>query len=668
MLDKPHPTCEQIARKLWGAPLKAERNELYWLCPRHNDQHPSFKINPEKDVWFCGPCGLQGGNWWTLAAFISGFVPDDKKNIAMWLAEKGFEAESETKRKKSSAPRDRFADSEILREFIYRDASGIPIARKTRRGYADPKQDHEIKKAGQAFRWWTWQESAWLPGLGKDKQASLPLYRADQAAQSGKTREEPIILTEGEHDADAAASLGLQAVSPGGTGTLRARDIEFLKCRHVVIVGHSGSTAEFADAQTRAALLHKSCGSVRLVFIPSFKDLALAIEAGFNRDLWDNLLNETDDWHPPTGRELFERYRAILRENISLSDSQEIACALWACHTHVYESFDCTPYLYITSADPGCGKTHLMDVVGFLSARPKPSGTISAPAIFRAIQQWKPTLLIDEADNIIRGDSEMAQTILGVLNSGYSRGTPAIRCVGQGANLKAEEFETYGPKAFTALGRLPSTITSRSLRIKMRKAQPQSIRRFRFSRLQKSCAPIAAAMGAWLVSHARELESAEPDIPDSLQLRDAEIHIPLLAVAELLGADIAEQARAAFTELQGAGAEDERSISQQLLADIWAIWTRPEGNLLNEIPDQVSSKYILEELIKLEDRRWCHFHKSGREMTINDLSNILLRYDIKSDRLHFENERMRGYTLIQFIPIWRDNTPWCELPGTTRTK
>jgi putative DNA primase/helicase len=663
MTDKPHPTCEQIARKLWGSPLKTERSELYWLCPRHEDQHPSFKINPEKDVWFCGPCGLQGGNWWTLAAFVSGFAPDDRKNIAIWLAEKGFEGESETKRKKSSAPRDRFADSEILREFIYRDAVGIPIAKKTRRGYADPKRDQEIKKAGQAFRWWTWQESAWTPGLGKDKQAALPMYRAGEASQAGKTREEPIILTEGEHDAEAAASLGLQSVSPGGTGTLRQRDIEFLKCRHVVIVGHSGSTAEFADAQTRAALLHKSCGSVRLVFIPNFKDLALAIEAGFSRDLWDILLSETEDWHPPTGRELFAQTRAELRAHTWISEAQEITCALWAWHTHVFDVWDDTPYLHFTSADVSCGKTKTMKLVGCLSANPRVAATISSAAVYRVIQLWRPTLLFDEADNLIRGDSELAQTILGILNSGSSVGSPAIRMVGTGSNMMPEEFDTFGPKAFTAVNKLPSSISSRSIVIKMKPAPPKTLKPFRLRKLQKECTPLQAAIGAWLKPRRAELESLEPEIPEALQFRDADIHMPLLAIAHLLGQDIEKQATDAFLEIYGKTSEDERSIGQELLTDIWKIWLYPQEELLTDPPDKIQSDYVLNELLKMQDRIWPRFHRSGQGLNANDLSRLLKKYDIKANRIWFEDKRLRGYTLAEFIPVWKSSCPWLELPG-----
>jgi DNA primase len=29
-------------------------------CPLHDDQHPSLRVNPDKQVWYCDPCGTGG--------------------------------------------------------------------------------------------------------------------------------------------------------------------------------------------------------------------------------------------------------------------------------------------------------------------------------------------------------------------------------------------------------------------------------------------------------------------------------------------------------------------------------------------------------------------------------------------------------------------------------
>jgi len=44
-----------------GIELRPAGRELVGLCPFHNDRHPSFRVNVEKNVWFCFPCS-EGGD------------------------------------------------------------------------------------------------------------------------------------------------------------------------------------------------------------------------------------------------------------------------------------------------------------------------------------------------------------------------------------------------------------------------------------------------------------------------------------------------------------------------------------------------------------------------------------------------------------------------------
>jgi len=86
--DRPPLQCETVARAALAGPLRRERKELVWRCPNHEDQHPSLKINREKNVWMCGPCGASG-NAWELAAFLARVKPSDRPAVAAWLRERG---------------------------------------------------------------------------------------------------------------------------------------------------------------------------------------------------------------------------------------------------------------------------------------------------------------------------------------------------------------------------------------------------------------------------------------------------------------------------------------------------------------------------------------------------------------------------------------------------
>jgi hypothetical protein len=54
--------------------------------------------------------------------------------------------------------------------------------------------------------------------------------------------------------------------------------------------------------------------------------------------------------------------------------------------------------------------------------RPVVAANISSPALFRVIEEVRPTLLIDEADTFLQGNDELR----GILNSGYTRKTAYV--------------------------------------------------------------------------------------------------------------------------------------------------------------------------------------------------------------------------------------------------
>jgi hypothetical protein len=76
-----------------------------------------------------------------------------------------------------------------------------------------------------------------------------------------------------------------------------------------------------------------------------------------------------------------------------------------------------SPILAVTSPTPECGKTTLLTLLSALVPRALSAANITAAATFRAVEKWRPTLLIDEADTFLRDNDDLR----GVLNSGHSR-------------------------------------------------------------------------------------------------------------------------------------------------------------------------------------------------------------------------------------------------------
>src|SRR5258706_1704398 len=85
---------------------------------------------------------------------------------------------------------------------------------------------------------------------------------------------------------------------------------------------------------------------------------------------------------------------------LHLTRHQCIALALWIIHTHVFDRFTTTPRLTLRSPVRGCGKTTTLLVVKELAAKARRVDHITAAAIFRIIDFDRPTLLLDEGDNL----------------------------------------------------------------------------------------------------------------------------------------------------------------------------------------------------------------------------------------------------------------------------
>ena len=154
----------------------------------------------------------------------------------------------------------------------------------------------------------------------------------------------------------------------------------------------------------------------------------------------------------------------VVRRHVCLKKSQAIAVALWILLTHAEPYVDCAPILAITSPQKQCGKTTLIDDILKLLVR-KPLGTVSitAAALFRSIEKWSPTVLIDEADSFLKDNEDLR----GVLNSGNKRGGYSIRS--NPVTLEPECFPTWGPKAIACIGKLPDTLADRSIHIELQR-------------------------------------------------------------------------------------------------------------------------------------------------------------------------------------------------------
>ncbi len=340
---------------------------------------------------------------------------------------------------------------------------------------------------------------------------------------------------------------------------------------------------------------------------------------------------DVEPWHSMVdGAAMLDELAHRLREYIIMSTTAADATALWAVHTHALDACHYTPRLFITSPDKRCGKSQLLKVVGKAVARPLLAGNISSASIYRTVQAVHPTLLVDELDAHKKDDEEMR----GVINNGYERGNPNIRC--DPNTLEPLEFDTFAACAVASIGRIWSTVEDRSIIIRLHRKRPSGrVRKFR-----RNHAPeldrLASMAARWALDHIEPIKTADPDTPEALSDRAADIWEPLLAIADLAGGDWPARARHAALALSGDGVIEDQSIGTMLLADL-------RGFIKERTGEAFATKNIIEHLATIEERPWPAYGRGRTTINPRQLADILRPFEVYSSSIRIGTATPKGY-------------------------
>jgi hypothetical protein len=129
---------------------------------------------------------------------------------------------------------------------------------------------------------------------------------------------------------------------------------------------------------------------------------------------------------------------------------EKIAC-YYVLLTWIYDRFNELPYLRLRG-EPGSGKTRFMLTVGSLCYKPIfASGASTVSPLFRILDSFRGTLVIDEGD--FRLSDEQAE-IVKILNNGNAKGFPVLRseATGKSGEFNPRAYEVYGPKLIATRG------------------------------------------------------------------------------------------------------------------------------------------------------------------------------------------------------------------------
>lgn len=318
-----------------------------------------------------------------------------------------------------------------------------------------------------------------------------------------------------------------------------------------------------------------------------------------------------------------------IRRFIVCCEEVSHAVALWIAMTWFIAVVRVAPLAVITSPEKRCGKTLLLSLLGRLVARAVTSSNISPAALYRTIEAWQPSLLIDEVDTFMKDNEDLR----GLINSGHTRDSAyVIRLVGD--NFIPTRFSTWAAKGLAGIGQLADTIMDRSVIMELRRKLPhEKVDRIRDAE-QSLFDDLRSKLARFAEDYSEEVRQARPPLPDSLNDRAQDNWEPLLAIAMTASDEWLKIGTTAALKLSGV--EDaSQTVGTELLADIQSIFKEKKV-------DRISTEDLIKMLCADDEKPWKTYSK-GFPITPRQLANKLKPYDIHSKTIRTGADTAKGY-------------------------
>ncbi len=308
--------------------------------------------------------------------------------------------------------------------------------------------------------------------------------------------------------------------------------------------------------------------------------------------------------------------------------------ALWVVFSYCFDEGDVAPILLLNSPVKRCGKTTTLSVLNRLCYRPQPTSNVTAAALFRIVEAYTPTLLIDEADSFMTVKEELR----GIINSGHTRHSARVfRLVGDDHEPRA--FSTWCPKVVAGIGRMPETIEDRAIIITLQRKQVNDV--VDRLRARDGFPETRRRIVRWRRDHLQALKAVRLDPPPFLNDRAADNWEPLLTIAKLCGGDWLERALDAARPKEIATRSDGPSV--ELLHDIRTAFGEN---------DRLPTSELLSKLISDPEKPWRSFHE-GQPLNPRQLARLLDGFAISSQTIRISSGTPKGYKKSQFADAWQ---------------
>jgi putative DNA primase/helicase len=357
---------------------------------------------------------------------------------------------------------------------------------------------------------------------------------------------------------------------------------------------------------------------------------------------------KVEPWPEKVGGDvLLDSIRRVFRRYIVLPKDVDIALSLWVLHAWTMDAGEVSPFLLVVSPTKRCGKTSVLIILFYLTPRSELASNISPSALFRYIEEKRPTLLLDEGDTFLKDNEEFR----GILDAGHTKaGSYVIRNVEINGEHKPRRFSTWAPKAIATIRGLADTLEDRAIMVRLqRKPSGSKVMRLR-RRDSEEFATLRSKAARWAADNFDKLADPDPAVPEALNDRAADNWRPLLAIADLAGGEWPARARAAALTLSGESAED--ALGVELLKDV---------RLAFEDSDAIRSVDLVTALAADPERPWPEYNR-GKPISQRQVARLLGAFGIISTTVHPPGvAHGKGYRRVDLEEAWAaycgQNTP-----------
>ena len=332
-------------------------------------------------------------------------------------------------------------------------------------------------------------------------------------------------------------------------------------------------------------------------------------------------IETVEAWPDPVdGASLAEEIRDRLKAHVVFGTAHDAdAAALWIIGSYLMETWRLWPRLLVTSPTKACGKSTLLEVIDAMAHRGFIVSNASAAAIFRAIEAWKPTLLLDEADTWMKENVELS----GVLNSGHTHRTARVIRVQEvdGEHIPVA-FSTWCPMAIAGIGAQRDTLMSRSIIISLRRKLPdEAVDRLPFD-LHVQLLRIRRQVARWANDHAVTIGAMEIEPPACGDDRMQDNFTPLWRIAEALGGAWPDRIAAAYIASVKGSDDDSEPAGVMLVRDMSELFAARGA-------DRIATSEVVQAMLLLEDRPWLEW-RHGKPLSAQSVARLLKPFGIRT--------------------------------------